>query len=274
MVPKRVRSARNRMALRDTSDPDLPEYLSTRNLNIHFGYRREMTLPQALQSIFMWHNETLNIWSHGIGAICFLFLLVAFGVSNGGGNKSKLPMIVFLACCVYTLSVSTYFHIVLCVSKEQCAFWRKMDFIAIIILMFSMFVPFCYYIFGQTSLYWLIYVGIAGAISIGSIQIVLLPFFQKNKFNVLRPILFGLLGLWGLAPLIHAITLDRKYAFAIALVFIQLLIHGIGAAFYVSQFPERIYRNAANYNSHFIFHVFVVIGLLVFYASSMILYLN
>lgn len=26
----------------------------------------------------MWHNETVNVWSHLLGAICFVFLILSF----------------------------------------------------------------------------------------------------------------------------------------------------------------------------------------------------
>ena len=44
------------------------------NKHIHFGYRKNFnTISHTLKSIFMWHNETVNIWTHLIGAFFFFW---------------------------------------------------------------------------------------------------------------------------------------------------------------------------------------------------------
>ncbi|KAF7806441.1 heptahelical transmembrane protein 1 [Senna tora] len=43
---------------------------------VHY-YRANWTLKQALFSVFRWHNETLNVWTHLIGFFLFLGLTVA-----------------------------------------------------------------------------------------------------------------------------------------------------------------------------------------------------
>lgn len=40
------------------------------------GYRRQMTPMQALRSLFMLHNETVNVWSHFLPALVLLWLVV------------------------------------------------------------------------------------------------------------------------------------------------------------------------------------------------------
>ena len=43
------------------------------------GYRCGFTdWRTSLRSIFMWHNETVNIWSHLLGAIAFLVCIFVF----------------------------------------------------------------------------------------------------------------------------------------------------------------------------------------------------
>lgn len=47
------------------------------NEYIRTGYRINFrTVPQILKSLFMIHNETVNIWSHLVGAIAFIAFLV------------------------------------------------------------------------------------------------------------------------------------------------------------------------------------------------------
>lgn len=43
---------------------DMPRHLQF-NPHIHTGYRPLMTFDECLCSLFYWHNETINIFSHG-----------------------------------------------------------------------------------------------------------------------------------------------------------------------------------------------------------------
>ncbi|GAB4828237.1 hypothetical protein Ancab_035149 [Ancistrocladus abbreviatus] len=54
---------------------ELPEYMKD-NEFIHKYYRVEWPLKHAAFSLFQWHNETLNIWTHFLGFALFLGLTV------------------------------------------------------------------------------------------------------------------------------------------------------------------------------------------------------
>ncbi|KAH7574373.1 hypothetical protein JRO89_XS03G0287900 [Xanthoceras sorbifolium] len=55
---------------------ELPEYMKD-NEFIQKYYRANWPLKEALFSVFRWHNETLNVWTHLIGFILFLGLTMA-----------------------------------------------------------------------------------------------------------------------------------------------------------------------------------------------------
>ena len=40
------------------------------------GYRRQLGYGDCFRSVFSLHNETVNIWTHLLGFLCFLVLMV------------------------------------------------------------------------------------------------------------------------------------------------------------------------------------------------------
>ena len=274
LVPRRPKNRRNLLAI-----GDVPDYLKD-NPNVLGGYRSEMSLQQALRTIFMWHNETMNIWSHLIAAACFMAFIVQ---SVYAGFRDTWPLIVFELGAAYAFAISATFHTVMCISKQYYDTWRKIDFTAVVVVMFSMFWPFCYYIFDRTR--FIAYVSVAAGLSIMCIVTCLLPVFQTNSFHTRRPMVFGVLGVWGIMPIAHAAILYwRVYAVRAAVILsaTQLTIHSVGAVFYGTQFPERmiaappggsyrVYRHADYFTSHFIFHVLIFMGMVAFHEGNRIL---
>ncbi|XP_057538570.1 heptahelical transmembrane protein ADIPOR1-like [Amaranthus tricolor] len=55
---------------------ELPGYMKD-NEFIHKYYRVEWPFKQAFFSLFQWHNETINVWSHLLGFLLFVGLTIA-----------------------------------------------------------------------------------------------------------------------------------------------------------------------------------------------------
>lgn len=54
---------------------EIPDYMKDNEFIVKY-YRAEWPLKQAFFSLFQWHNETLNAWTHLIGFLLFLVLTV------------------------------------------------------------------------------------------------------------------------------------------------------------------------------------------------------
>jgi adiponectin receptor len=64
-----------------------PEILRD-NECLRTGYRCEFnTWADIWKSLFMWHNETVNVWSHMLG--CIGFIIAVFVVIFGFNNMAK-----------------------------------------------------------------------------------------------------------------------------------------------------------------------------------------
>jgi predicted membrane channel-forming protein YqfA (hemolysin III family) len=62
------------------------------NEAIQTGYRYGLTVPQAFASLFALHNETMNVWSHLLGAVTFFCLtlhLLAGGIPSTGAATAS-----------------------------------------------------------------------------------------------------------------------------------------------------------------------------------------
>ncbi|CAI2374003.1 unnamed protein product [Moneuplotes crassus] len=145
-----------------------------KNEHIHHGYRKNFnSLSCTLKTIFMWHNETVNIWSHLIGAIFFFWLILSAGfyieptveqmIKHYIGYHNddpeiierdvfqlqqeipKTPVYLFLFSAVFCMICSVVYHLLLDYSERVSFYASKLDFAGISLLICGSTCPPIYY---------------------------------------------------------------------------------------------------------------------------------
>lgn len=76
----------------------------------------------------MWHNDTVNIWSHIIGLIiCIVLFMIEVNKENETG-LNKFPIYVFYIGSAIMFISSSTMHLLYCKSKKTCNCVVKLDF--------------------------------------------------------------------------------------------------------------------------------------------------
>ena len=226
------------------------------------------------KSIFQIHNETLNIWTHLLGAFLFIFLLFYTNIS--GLVKEPLGDVIsiniFLLSAILCFSFSTIMHIFHPISDHHCKKLLKMDYIGISLLILGSYGPFIYYAFYCQQTIQIIYYVLLNIFGLCAIITTSYERFQKPSYRCQRSSIFVCLVASVIVPIIHRIILNplKQDDFVIEMEYyiLSLFFYLLGLVFFVSRVPERFFTNCnCCFLSHQIFHVLIIIGALITYEG-------
>eukprot|EP01121_Diplochlamys_sp_Union-15-3_P001996 TRINITY_DN11718_c0_g1_i1.p1 TRINITY_DN11718_c0_g1~~TRINITY_DN11718_c0_g1_i1.p1 ORF type:complete len:302 (-),score=6.76 TRINITY_DN11718_c0_g1_i1:31-936(-) len=244
------------------------------------GYRINFDFYNCLCSLFLFHNETVNVWTHLIPTLCysvwFLTLLRSYYYFVSVETKLfDLLEFLYLIAVVITTFCSSIFHLFNCISPKLHKQLRTLDFICISFLILGSTWPVMVYSFICNS-----GMLIANSIIDGLFSVigVLMPFFNlihDSKFRWLRIIVYVTMGLmpafcWiQLAltegfdhPLIELMFKNVGYAY---------IFYGVGVVIYSMRVPERLSPGTFDYlcQSHHIWHLLVNLGIMFMHKGIM-----
>lgn len=173
---------------------------------IDYGYRPTSTLAESFISLFQWHNETMNIWSHLIGFVCTLVAVVKFAVDlyfldNETYTAERLLLGGYITCASLCLLFSTLYHWFCCVSPEVSDSLLRIDLTGIALLIGSSYFPVSYFGFYCTPHLQVAYLGLSTVVLASALC---MPWVDAMLWGVpARTILMVCLAGVGVVPFTH-----------------------------------------------------------------------
>ncbi|ORZ04725.1 putative hemolysin-III channel protein Izh2 [Lobosporangium transversale] len=250
---------------------DLPTWMRD-NPSILTGYRRQtFSYKKCLASLLFLHNESVNIWSHLLGALACVIIapLIYTNVFQTLDTILWADIVVFyifLFGAVICLSISGFFHTFSCHSEPVCGHWNRCDYVGIVLLITGSYIPSTYYMFYCFKTWQILYSALITVFGIATIISVIRPELRRPHYRWIRSVMFLALGFSGIFSLIHAaflygFSLGQK-AIALDYLLYMAASYVIGALLYASRTPEKFFPGKFDHfgSSHQIFHICVLMG--------------
>ncbi|KAK1585639.1 hemolysin III family channel protein [Colletotrichum navitas] len=248
---------------------DLPAWRRD-NAFILTGYRPDSnSYLGSLRSLGYLHNESVNIWSHLLGAVAFL---VAGAVLHGvvaprygaAAPTDVLVFACFFAGAVACLGMSATYHAISNHSPEVAKWGNKLDYSGIVFLIVGSYVPALYYGFYCHPGLMKFYLSMINLLGLGCGAVSWIEFFRAPEWRTFRACMFIALGTSGVVPVLHGAAIYGRAEMEARMSLSWVVLHGamyiFGAFLYALRWPERSFPGTFDIwgSSHQIFHFFVV----------------
>lgn len=251
----------------------LPNWLRDNDF-LHKGHRLPTnSFVACFKSVFRIHTETGNIWTHLLGMIAFVGI-TAYFLSRPTMEiqwQEKAIFSAFFIGAIMCLGFSWVFHTVYNHSQRIGKLFNKLDYCGIAFLTMGSFVPWLYYGFYCQMGVKIIYMVLTFSLGTACIVVSLWDKFSEPRFRALRAGVFISFGLSGVIPAIHIVsTLGFWVAVnkcSLGWLALMAVLYITGAIIYAVRIPERLFPGKFDiwFQSHQIFHVFVIAAAFVHY---------
>ena len=189
-------------------------------------------------------EEKLNVWSHGLGALGFLFVAPLFFIAL----PETIPTFTLVAFVYYFISLVFLFLMSTCyhyhIEPKKKEIFRILDHIAIVVLISGSYTSFISYFLPTATGFTILTIH-----SLISLIVIVFKVFFTGKYEFVSILLYLSLG-WMVAFIFHDL-IAQMYDISFALLICGAISYTIGVIFYA--IPKIPYH-------HFIWHIFVVIG--------------
>ncbi|XP_070192106.1 adiponectin receptor protein-like [Littorina saxatilis] len=251
----------------------LPDWLKDNDFLLRGHRTPTNSFIACFKSIFRIHTETGNIWTHLLGMIAFLGIAVYFLTRPTVEVQwqEKAVFSAFFMGAILCLGFSWIFHTVYCHSERIGRFFNKLDYCGIALLTIGSFVPWLYYSFYcrlAPKITYLVLIFVLGSLCI---VVSMWDKFAQPQYRPVRAGMFIALGLSGVIPALHYVITDGFWhainKAALGWLVLMAFLYIFGAVIYAVRIPERIFPGKFDiwFQSHQIFHMFVLAGAFVHY---------
>ena len=242
------------------------------NHYIQSGYRpASNSYAKSAKSLGYVHNETVNIYTHLLGAIAAVFgSITLYNIVQSryatASTEDVTVFSAFFAGLVACLSLSATFHLFSNHSQAVQKFGNQLDYLGIVMLIWGSFIPSIYYGFRSDPALIRRYWTMISTIGLMTGTATLMPLFRTPKWRPVRAAMFVGMGLSAVVPVFHGLELHGYEYMRGAIGFDWLVTQGalyiLGAGLYAARVPERWAPGRFDIlgSSHQIFHVLVLLA--------------
>lgn len=244
------------------------------NDKILSGYVKETnSFKKCFKSLFYFHNESINVYSHLIPSIIymslamFLFDKMCIKVFPSTTLYDYVFINIFLIGCAICLLFSGCFHCLKQHSESQCILWSKIDYLGIIVLISCSMISMIYYGYFDHKDYMIGFISMVLALGTICSLVVTNDTFNRPHWKPVRATFFVLFALSGLIPMVFGIIkfgyLEVLNRICLKFIWLETAFYLIGAIIYGCKLPESILMPGTVDllgNSHQMFHCMVVLG--------------
>lgn len=247
------------------------------NAFIRSGYRAASnSYAASLGSVLGVHNESVNIWTHGAGALvlvplAFLYFLCAEVVGSRylGADASAADELVFacfLAGAALCLGMSATFHTLSNHSESVAKWGNKLDYSGIVCLIVGSYVPALYYgLFCHPVLMTVYLYGIF-TLGLGCGIVSWVERFRTPDWRPYRAAMFVGLGVSGVVPVCHGLSIygyqSLNERMGLGWILLEGALYIFGAFLYAVRWPERTSPGTFDIwgHSHQLFHILILLA--------------
>ena len=236
------------------------------------GYRQATgSFKRSFESLGYLHNETVNIYSHIIGAAIFLTApIYTYQALHLRYPQADHADILVFSTFFYGVSIcfilSATYHIISNHSPKVQAFGNQLDYLGIVILMWGSTIPSIYYGFYCDPRLQKIYWANVSILAAFCVVATLHPRFRHPSIRPYRAAMYAGLGLSAVVFVVHGILLHgwtiQNQRMSLDWMGLMALFNLTGAVIYAARVPEKLRPLTYDLfgNSHQILHVAVILA--------------
>uniref|UniRef100_A0A7S3M8K4 Uncharacterized protein n=1 Tax=Spumella elongata TaxID=89044 RepID=A0A7S3M8K4_9STRA len=240
---------------------------------IEYGYRKTKSIRDTFFTLFSFHNETMNIWSHLIGFFCVLVAGYHVALEMWNAQDHHIVEIIafesFIMCAAVCLGLSSVYHWFGCISEAYHNCLLKLDVTGIGLLVTGSFVPGIYYGFYCSPDHQKIHFGLTALVFVTGI---LAPWIEYKINGVeVRPFVLASLVFIGVVPFGHWLYITPDvYREEVTKEFILMFAwYAMGFTLFVTKMPERFFPKSflatQVFASHSLWHMCVLSAVYVWF---------